>query len=136
MTRHKRRHTKGDILLEKYAIRKPFTRTKRESPNSVARRGGKSSAEARLEAREKQRQDKVDSRRKQERKEKEARAQRKLNLSNAKEELEGRLKFRAGLGNRVRAALRDRKLSLQVVKENNENEKRIVELKRQIKRLE
>ena len=121
--------------MEKYAIRKPFTRTKRESPKVVARRGGKSSAEKRLEAREKQRQEEAEKRRKREIEEKEAQTRRKQRLIDAKEELEKRLIRQPQHGERMLAVLKDRAAGEREWTEHKENNRRIAELKQLIKRL-
>ena len=60
----------------------------------------------------------------------------KLAPTSAKEELSGLLEIQAGHGDRVRAAIRDRQLGEQVVRENNAVTRRITELRDIIKQLE
>jgi hypothetical protein len=62
--------------------------------------------------------------------------QRKAQLVRNKEELERRLVFQLGMGDRVRASIRDREWGRRVVEENNANTLRIGVLRKLIEREE
>jgi hypothetical protein len=62
--------------------------------------------------------------------------ERKAQLIRNKEELERRLVFQTQMGNRVRAAVRDREAGRRVVEENNANTLRIGVLRKLIEREE
>ena len=123
-------HTKkqADELLRKHARpRVPFTRETAKSPSTmedVLRR--KAEAHRKIQ----------DSRMEDERKCRELRIQQRRDLGVAEEELKRRLKLQSKHGDRVRASVRNRITGQRIVRENDENTRRIGELRSLIKKLE
>jgi len=126
----------ADELLKKASRKvKPLVLTRRDTDEDAARRAGYSSVEVMLSTQEAQRRKKAAGKREAEALEKKEWLRRKTALVNARKELEERLLFQSQHGNRVRAAIKDPELGRRVVKENEENNRKILELKGEIKQL-
>ena len=126
----------ADELLKKASRKvKPLVLTRRDTDEDAARRAGYPSVEVMRSAQEVQRRKKAAGKREAEALEKKEWLRRKTALVNARKELEERLLFQSQHGNRVRAAIKDPELGRRVVKENEENNRKILELKGEIKRL-
>ena len=126
----------ADELLKKASRKvKPLVLTRRDTDEDAARRAGYPSVEVMLSTQEAQRRKKAAGKREAEAREKKEWLRRKTALVNAKNELKERLSFQSQHGNRVRAAIKDPELGRRVVKENEENNRKILELKGEIKQL-
>ena len=126
----------ADELLEKASRKaKPSIITRRDTDEDAARRAGYPSVEAMRSAQEAQQRKKAAGKREAEVLEKGPEVLAGVAHRNDLNELKQRLSFQSQHGNRVRAAIKDPELGRRVVKENEENNRKILELKGEIKQL-